>query len=586
MRTTQQQQQQQARPRASAATVVEVPPATASSPPATAPPAERNNLHHPRKAVQGVPLQDRGTVELVMALTSLATEPADVLATQLAEHELRLVTTSATCDAMFASVLDSMSEDYGAGDGMASPLADIAAAAEQAAAQVRGSSIASDWVPTSAGSTFQQAGGPGTRHALEQLMAQAEYTAMSGSSTAGKDASSVMARVHVLRQQIQAAAASGASSMRAAAASPGPASSSRRVAVGGSKAVASAAAAAAHKAAASTSAALELPRLARAQAAATESFDEDSCGDAAAMPVIPGLSYGRSSSGSASSSSPSSKPAAYPVYADPASTWMAADSADGTLRIITIRAPPALAAAVASGRAASDLTTFESYSLGAKINKSLYSEANALYNRFMPLVLDHLEEAGPSGRVMLCGAGVGGSLAALLQLMFVARGLRPAAFAPAYTLNAPAVLCEVPDFKQWCSKDGCSLQDLDGMMEDLLHRGILSQLGCPQDAVRNIYHTPGAAAAAVQALTPPLSGVAAGSAMLAAAAASRGKQLSSMVHALDGPALQASPYVPQMLKDWMRSEPAAQGGESGQQRLHILNPVGKMMLYMAGGARV
>jgi hypothetical protein len=79
MRTTQQQQQQQARPRASAATVVEVPPATASSPPATAPPAERNNLHHPRKAVQGVPLQDRGTVELVMALTSLATEPADVL---------------------------------------------------------------------------------------------------------------------------------------------------------------------------------------------------------------------------------------------------------------------------------------------------------------------------------------------------------------------------------------------------------------------------------------------------------------------------------------------------------------------------
>jgi hypothetical protein len=96
--------------------------------------------------------------------------------------------------------------------------------------------------------------------------------------------------------------------------------------------------------------------------------------------------------------------------------------------------------------------------------------------RFMPLLLDHMEEAGPAGRVMLTGQGLGGALAALLLLMCAARGVRTSAFAPVYTLNAPAVLCEVPDFKQWCSKDGCSLQDMDGMMEDLLHRGILSQL--------------------------------------------------------------------------------------------------------------
>lgn len=190
----------------------------------------------------------------------------------------------------------------------------------------------------------------------------------------------------------------------------------------------------------------------------------------------------------------------------------------------------------------------------------------------MPLLLDHLEEAGPSARIMLCGAGLGGSLAALLVLMFVARGMRPSAFAPVYTLNAPAVLCEVPDFKQWCSKDGCSLQDMDGMLEDLLHRGILSQLGFPQDAVRNIYHNQSAAEAAVQTVQGKLG-------PLAAVAASSSKQLSSMVQHLDVAALQASPYVPDVLKAWLKSEASA--AHAGMQRLHILNPVGKLMLYVA-----
>lgn len=192
--------------------------------------------------------------------------------------------------------------------------------------------------------------------------------------------------------------------------------------------------------------------------------------------------------------------------------------------------------------------------------------------RFMPLVLDHLEEAGPSGRIMLCGSSLGGSLAALLHLMFVARGMRQSAFSPTYTLNAPAVLCEVPDFKQWCSKDGCSLQDMDGMLEDLLHRGILSQLGLPQDAVRNVYHNQGAAEAAVQAVHSKMS-------PFAAVAASSSKQLSSMVQHLDVAALQASPYVPDVLKAWLKAE--GSGAHAGMQRLHILNPVGKMMLYVA-----
>lgn len=300
-------------------------------------------------------------------------------ANQLAEHELNLVTTSATCDSMFASALDSMSEDYGsAGDGMASPLADIRAAAEQLAAEVRGSSIASDWNPSTSpkGSSF--AAPPGNAHALEQLMAQAEYDALNSSS---KEAKSMMARVQALQQQIKTAATKAAASAGSQAAASSPSTASKPPA-GQSQPTRSA-----QKLKVSTQGPME-PTLQRAQLPVTASFDEDCCGDAAAMPVIPGI---LGSSASAAAGLPFGRTAAaavkaaaqptYPVYKDPASSWLVADSADSKMRIIVIHAPKELSAAVTGSRASSDLTTFEAYNLGAKINKALYNEANALYNR-------------------------------------------------------------------------------------------------------------------------------------------------------------------------------------------------------------
>jgi len=51
-----------------------------------------------------------------------------------------------------------------------------------------------------------------------------------------------------------------------------------------------------------------------------------------------------------------------------------------------------------------------------------------------------------------------------------------------------------------------------------------------------------------------------------------------MVQYFDVSALQQSPYVPDVLKTWLKQE--ASGVHAGYQRLHILNPVGKMMLYV------
>jgi hypothetical protein len=365
-------------------------------------------------------------------------------ATQLTEHELQLVTTSATCDDMFGSALDSFSEEYGeSGDGMALPLADIRAAAELMAAEIRhanGSSssanLASDWNPSGSGSfggsSVNFAGQPGA-HTLEQLQAQSDYERLSGSSGGGLrgEASRMFARVQSLQSQIKSAAAAA----------------SKAAGSGSSKS----------SGASNTSAGKQA-----APARPGSTSDDDVYGDSGAMPVMPrvGNASARSSGSSSMAGLKRAVQPAYPTYSEPASTWFVADSEQGSckLRHIVIQAPESLAAAVAGTRASSDLTTFENYSMGAKINKRLYNEANALYNRFMPLLLDHIEESGPGAKIALCGSGLGGSLAALLLLMFVARGMQSGLFTPVYTLNAPAVLCEVPDFKQWCSKDGCSLQ--------------------------------------------------------------------------------------------------------------------------------
>lgn len=89
-----------------------------------------------------------------------------------------------------------------------------------------------------------------------------------------------------------------------------------------------------------------------------------------------------------------------------------------------------------------DPVTFEDPDLGVKVHRGVYQAALRLYDRFLPLVVEHVSSS-PFAKVVFAGHSLGGSLGTLLMLMFLRRGvLPPVALSPAYTFGAPAVLCD------------------------------------------------------------------------------------------------------------------------------------------------
>lgn len=86
---------------------------------------------------------------------------------------------------------------------------------------------------------------------------------------------------------------------------------------------------------------------------------------------------------------------------------------------------------------------FEDAALGVSVHRGVYEAALALYPRFEPIVLEHLA-ASPFARVSFTGHSLGGSIATVLAIIMVHRGLlRPSQLAPVYTFGAAACFCEV-----------------------------------------------------------------------------------------------------------------------------------------------
>ena len=80
--------------------------------------------------------------------------------------------------------------------------------------------------------------------------------------------------------------------------------------------------------------------------------------------------------------------------------------------------------------------------LFAQVHRGVYEAAQALYDRFHPMVEEHMASS-PLAKIVFTGHSLGGSLATLLMLMYLHRRvLRPLQLSPTYTFGAPAIFCE------------------------------------------------------------------------------------------------------------------------------------------------
>jgi hypothetical protein len=116
-----------------------------------------------------------------------------------------------------------------------------------------------------------------------------------------------------------------------------------------------------------------------------------------------------------------------------------------------------------------------------QVHRGVYEAAQALYDRFLPLVQEHLASS-PFARFAFTGHSLGGSLGTLLMLMFVRRGVLPrVCLAPTYTFGSPAILCEGS-----CCSGGSGGKCSGGAGAAAVAGGILAVLGLPDCAVRNV----------------------------------------------------------------------------------------------------
>lgn len=89
-----------------------------------------------------------------------------------------------------------------------------------------------------------------------------------------------------------------------------------------------------------------------------------------------------------------------------------------------------------------DPVTFEDPELGVQVHRGMYSAALALYPRFAAIATEHLHSS-PYARVSFTGHSLGGSIATVLALMLIHRGvLRAPQLGLIYTFGAAACFCE------------------------------------------------------------------------------------------------------------------------------------------------
>lgn len=164
--------------------------------------------------------------------------------------------------------------------------------------------------------------------------------------------------------------------------------------------------------------------------------------------------------------------------------WFVSDSTEQPLRVFAIQG--SVSWDHWKINLAFEPVVFEDEHLGVKIHRGVYEAALQLYDTFLPYVLQHLN-SHTNPQITFTGHSLGGSVATVLMLLYVSRGiLPPSAAAPVHTYGAPAVFCDgATAGGGHCSS--CQLPCGGHARRPWSScAGLLSAMGLPETAVRNI----------------------------------------------------------------------------------------------------
>ncbi|KAI5326028.1 hypothetical protein L3X38_035102 [Prunus dulcis] len=103
------------------------------------------------------------------------------------------------------------------------------------------------------------------------------------------------------------------------------------------------------------------------------------------------------------------------------------------------------------------------------VHRGIYEAAEAMYEQFMPEILDHLERKGEQAKFQFTGHCIGGSIALLVHLMLLTRNLvKPSTLRPVVTFGSPFVFC-----KGHKILEQLSLDESDHIHCVMMHRDIV-----------------------------------------------------------------------------------------------------------------